>query len=210
MPTGFSVPGLEEASAEKVRDRLQERLNALIDLGLTLKHIHWNVVGPSFIGVHEMLDPQYTAVQGMVDEVAERIATLGGSPIGTPGHVVAERSWDDYSVRRATTQEHLSALDLVYTGVVEDHRKAIEEFEDEPVSQDMITTQSGLLEQFQWFVRAHLEDGTGRLVNEGASTEGEAAAMASATPGTSAEDPPASSDGPAQKRRVRPKATTKS
>jgi hypothetical protein len=30
------------------------------------------------------------------------------------------------------TQEHLSALDLVYTGVVEDHRKAIEEFEEEP------------------------------------------------------------------------------
>jgi starvation-inducible DNA-binding protein len=210
MPTGFSVPGLDEASAEKVRSRLQERLNALIDLGLTLKHIHWNVVGPSFIGVHEMLDPQYTAVQAMVDEVAERIATLGGSPVGTPGNIVAKRSWDDYSVGRAMTQEHLSALDLVYTGVVEDHRKAIEEFEDEPVSQDMITTQSGLLEQFQWFVRAHLEDGTGRLVNEGATTEVEAAAMASATPGTSVEDVPAGADGQATKRRARRKAAAKS
>jgi starvation-inducible DNA-binding protein len=210
MPTGFSVPGLEEATAEKVRSRLQERLNALIDLGLTLKHIHWNVVGPSFIGVHEMLDPQYTAVQGMVDEVAERIATLGGSPVGTPGNIVAKRSWDDYSVGRATTQEHLSALDLVYTGVVEDHRKAIEEFEEEPVSQDMMTAQSGLLEQYQWFVRAHLEDGTGRLVNEGATSEGEAAAMASSTPTASVEDVPAGADGQATKRRARRKAAAKS
>jgi starvation-inducible DNA-binding protein len=210
MPTGFSVPGLEEATAEKVRSRLQERLNALIDLGLTLKHIHWNVVGPSFIGVHEMLDPQYTAVQGMVDEVAERIATLGGSPVGTPGNIVAKRSWDDYSVGRATTQEHLSALDLVYTGVVEDHRKAIEEFEEEPVSQDMMTAQSGLLEQYQWFVRAHLEDGTGRLVNEGATSEGEAAAMASSTPTASLEDVPAGADGQATKRRARRKAAAKS
>lgn len=178
MPTGFSVPGLSQDEAEKIRKRLQERLNALIDLGLTLKHIHWNVVGPSFIGVHEMLDPQYAAVQGMVDNVAERIATLGGSPIGTPGHIVSARSWDDYSVRRAMTQEHLSALDLVYTGVNEDHRTAIGEFEDEPVSQDMMIAQSALLEQFQWFVRAHLEDGTGRLLNEGATTEGEAVAKA--------------------------------
>jgi starvation-inducible DNA-binding protein len=210
MPTGFSVPGLEEATAEKVRSRLQERLNALIDLGLTLKHIHWNVVGPSFIGVHEMLDPQYTAVQGMVDEVAERIATLGGSPVGTPGNIVAKRSWDDYSVGRATTQEHLSALDLVYTGVVEDHRKAIEEFEEEPVSQDMMTAQSGLLEQYQWFVRAHLEDETGRLVNEGATSEGEAAAMASSTPTASVEDVPAGADGQATRRRARRKAAAKS
>ena len=185
MPTGFSVPGLDEANADKVRSRLQERLNALIDLGLTLKHIHWNVVGPSFIGVHEMLDPQYTAVQAMVDDVAERIATLGGSPIGTPGHIVTSRAWDDYSVGRAMTQEHLSALDLVYTGVVEDHRRAIGELEDEPVSQDMMIAQSALLEQYQWFVRAHLEDGTGRLLNDGATSEGEAAAMAG-TPGTEA------------------------
>ena len=179
MSTGFSVPGLEEGQAEQIRKRLQERLNALIDLGLTLKHIHWNVVGPSFIGVHEMLDPQYQAVQTMVDDVAERIATLGGSPIGTPGNIVSERSWDDYSIGRAMTQEHLAALDLVYTGVNEDHRKAIGEFEAEPVSQDMLVAQAALLEQFQWFVRAHLEDGTGHLLNEGATTEGEAAAKAS-------------------------------
>ena len=185
MSIGFSVPGLEETRAEQIRSHLQERLNALLDLGLTLKHIHWNVVGPSFIGVHEMLDPQYEAVQTMVDDVAERIATLGGSPIGTPGNIVSERAWDDYSIGRAMTQEHLAALDLVYTGVNEDHRKAIEEFEDEPISQDMLVAQAALLEQFQWFVRAHLEDGTGHLLNEGATTEGEAAARAS---GRQAED----------------------
>ena len=178
MSIGFSVPGLEDDQAEKIRTRLQERLNALIDLGLTLKHIHWNVVGPSFIGVHEMLDPQYEAVQAMVDEVAERIATLGGSPVGTPGNIVAERSWDDYSVGRAMTQEHLSALDLVYTGVNEDHRTAIQEFEDEPISQDMLVAQAGQLEQFQWFVRAHLETVGGDLSTGKAVDELEAAQAA--------------------------------
>src|SRR3712207_8342276 len=40
---------------------------------LTLKHIHWNVVGPHFIAVHEMIDPQVDAVRLMVDAIAERI-----------------------------------------------------------------------------------------------------------------------------------------
>jgi starvation-inducible DNA-binding protein len=31
---------------------LQDRLNALNDLALTLKHVHGNVVGPNFFAVH--------------------------------------------------------------------------------------------------------------------------------------------------------------
>src|SRR6187551_3432510 len=125
MPTStpkYTIPGLTTSDGEKLANILQERLNALIDLHLTLKHVHWNVVGPHFIAVHEMIDPQVDAVRAMIDTTAERIATLGGSPQGTPGALVASRSWDDYSLGRAGTQEHLGALDVVYQGVVGDHR----------------------------------------------------------------------------------------
>ena len=118
---------------------LQDRLNALNDLALTLKHIHWNVVGPNFIAVHTMLDPQVDAVRLMVDDTAERIATLGGSPVGTPGALVASRSWDDYSLGRDDALAHLGALDLVYAGVIESQRKAIETTEElDPVTEDML------------------------------------------------------------------------
>ena len=137
---------------------------ALIDLGLTLKHIHWNVVGPNFIGVHEMLDPQVDAVREMVDQVAERIATLGGVPVGTPASVVKRRDWEDYSLGRALVVEHLGALDVVYSGVNADHRAAIDALaEVDPVSEDMITGHLADLEQYQWFVRAHLESASGEL-----------------------------------------------
>ena len=180
MSDGYSIPGMRAQTAEKVRDRLQQRLIALIDLELTLKHIHWNVVGPTFIGVHEMLDPQVASVREMVDEVAERIATLGGSPVGTPGFVTSHRSWEDYSILRATTLEHLGALDLVYSGVVSDHRSAIQDVSElDPVTEDLLTTQSAQLEQYQWFVRAHLEDRTGALSTEGAGSLAEAASQAS-------------------------------
>ena len=175
----YTVPGMKPDSADAVIEILQDRLNALSDLSLTLKHVHWNVVGPNFIAVHEMLDPQVDAVRLMADETAERIATLGGSPVGTPGALVDQRSWDDYSIGRAGTLEHLAALDVVYAGVIEAQREAIETTEElDQVTQDMLIGHSGQLEQFHWFIRAHLEHADGSLATAGARTEKAAAKRA--------------------------------
>ena len=176
----YTTPGLDEKDAIRVVDLLQERLYAANDLHLTLKHVHWNVVGPHFISVHEMLDPQVEEVRGFADDLAERIATLGGSPQGTPGALVEHRTWDEYSIGRATTQEHLGALDLVYQGVITSYRDAIKELDDlDLVTQDMFIAQTDKLELFHWFIRAHLEDKSGALSTEGATSEREAADAAS-------------------------------
>jgi starvation-inducible DNA-binding protein len=154
MP-GFTVPGLSDKDGREVADLLQKQLSTYNDLHLTLKHVHWNVVGPNFIAVHTMLDPQVDAVREMVDDVAERIATLGGSPKGTPGSIVKERSWDDYSVGRSDAIAHLGALDLVYSGVIESHRTAIDETEEaDPVTQDLLIAQTAKLEEAHWMWQA--------------------------------------------------------
>jgi starvation-inducible DNA-binding protein len=175
----FTTPGLSRDQAVRLTDLLQARLHAMNDLHLTLKHVHWNVVGPHFIAVHEMIDPQVDTVRGFADDLAERIATLGGSPHGTPGAIVAERDWDDYSIGRATTQEHLGALDLVYRGIVGTNREVIAELDDlDLITQDMVIGQTEQLELFHWFVRAHLEDQNGRLSTGSATDEVGAAAAA--------------------------------
>ena len=166
--TQFTIPGLTDKQGAKIADLLQKQLSTYNDLHLTLKHVHWNVVGPNFIGVHEMIDPQVELVRGYADEVAERIATLGGSPQGTPGAILKDRTWDDYSVGRDTVQAHLAALDLVYNGVIEDTRKGIDETEElDPVTQDILIGHAAELEKFQWFVRAHLENCRRRVSSRG-------------------------------------------
>jgi starvation-inducible DNA-binding protein len=193
----FTAPGLDPEAGQQVADELQSRLVALIDLGLTLKHIHWNVVGPSFIGVHMMLDPQYAGVSAMIDAVAERIATLGGVPNGLPGALVAARAWDDYELGRADTQAHLAALDLVYGGVIADHRAAIEVVDElDPVSGDLLITQTGVLEEYHWFVRGHLEDYAGGLSTAGTRTELDAATAAVRRKAARADDGAPSNVGP--------------
>ena len=137
--TQFTIPGLTDKQAARLTELLQQQLSTYNDLHLTLKHIHWNVVGPNFIGVHEMIDPQVEAVRAFADDVAERIAALGASPHGTPGAIVRDRSWDDYAIGRDTVQAHLAALDLVYNGVIEDVRKAIDETDEvDSVTQDIL------------------------------------------------------------------------
>jgi starvation-inducible DNA-binding protein len=175
----FHVPGLSADESTTVVAALQDRLFAYTDLHLVLKHVHWNVVGPNFIGVHEMLDPQVELVRGYSDAVAERIATMGGTPIGTPGALVEARSWDDYDIGKDTAQAHLGALDLVYTGVIEDHRAAARATDEtDPVTQDMLLEQLRDLELYQWFVRAHLENAGGALSTASAGSEREAADQA--------------------------------
>jgi starvation-inducible DNA-binding protein len=174
--TSYAIPGLSAQDCDTLASLLQERLSAYNDLHLTLKHVHWNVVGPSFIGVHEMIDPQVEVVRGYADDVAERIAALGASPKGTPGAIIDDRTWDDYSLGRDTVPAHLAALDQVYNGVIQDLRKAIEQAgEIDPVTEDLLVSQAGELEKFQWFVRAHLENAGGQLISADATNENEAA-----------------------------------
>ena len=179
MGTHFPSARLDGSQATAVREVLQERLVSLIDLQLTLKHIHWNVVGPAFIGVHEMLDPWTEKVRAMSDELAERLTTLGGIAYGTPGFVAGNRSWDDYSIGRDTTQAHLGALDVVLNGVIRDHGASLRALESvDAVSHDILVAQTAQLELLQWFVRAHIADAAGSLPTDGATGEAQAAARA--------------------------------
>ncbi|WP_208006791.1 DUF6596 domain-containing protein [Aeromicrobium phragmitis] len=160
----YTVPGLSLEDGQQVAAMLQDRLNALNDLMLTLKHVHWNVVGPHFIAVHEMIDPHVVEVRDMVDETAERIATLGVAPQGTPSAIVEGRTWKGYPLDRATTTEHLKALDEVYVGLLDDHRKVQAQVAElDPITEDMVIGQIKTMELFHWFVRAHLENQGGQL-----------------------------------------------
>ncbi|GAA1821184.1 Dps family protein [Nesterenkonia flava] len=154
----YTVPGLAKENGHEVAGLLQGRLHALNDLHLVLKHIHWNVVGPNFIAVHEMLDPQTELVRGFADEIAERIATLGGAPSGLSGELVDSRTWKDYPLFKADAVTHLAELDKVYSGVIEDHRDVLGKVgQIDPITEDLIIGQVKQLELFQWFIRSHIE-----------------------------------------------------
>lgn len=180
MKHEYAPAGIDTGDAEKLATILQERLASLIDLSLILKHVHWNVIGPGFIAVHEMMDVQAAQTRDMVDEVAERISTLGGVAAGLAQQVVEMRATDDqYALGRAPVMAHLGALDKVYEKVGAGHRSAIEQMSNvDPMSEDLLISQGRRLELNHWFIRAHISDTDGRLTTRGSDDQLDAATAA--------------------------------
>ncbi|MFK7969944.1 MAG: Dps family protein [Bacteroidia bacterium] len=48
-----------------------------------LRNYHWNVQGEHFFNLHNKFEEMYNAVKIRIDEVAERILTLGSHPVST-------------------------------------------------------------------------------------------------------------------------------
>lgn len=182
MNHSFAPAGMDLATAENITEVLQGRLADLADLSMTLKHVHWNVVGFGFIATHELMDEQAAVVNALIDEVAERITTMGAIAGGLPTQVIANRSSDDdYALGRGPVMAHLGALDKVYERVVAAHREALDEIgEDDLVTQDLLIGQIAKLDLNHWFIRAHLADTDGRLATEGTDSELDAAATSAA------------------------------
>lgn len=184
MEHRYAPAGLTLEAAAEVAERLQVRLASLIDLSMALKHVHWNVVGPGFIGIHKLMDEQTDTARELIDEVAERITTLGGVAAGLPGQVVRNRDGgEDYSLGRAPVLAHLGALDKAYARVIEGHRQTIAAIDElDPISGDLLIGQTAALETNHWFIRAHLTNVAGELSTEPAEDQLDAAVEAVQAP----------------------------
>ena len=154
----YTNPGLDEETSEKIITILQNRLSNEQEAALVLKHAHWNLVGPNFIAVHEMLDPEVDSVLNQADETAERISQLGGSPMGRADDVVANRSWDKFELTgRKSVEEYLKALIAYYEQFVAADREAIKQLDElDVISSNIVQDHVQDLEKFLWFMRAHL------------------------------------------------------
>ncbi|MDD3459083.1 MAG: DNA starvation/stationary phase protection protein [Weeksellaceae bacterium] len=78
-----TVIGLEKSTSKDLSKDLNELLANLQVYYQNLRGVHWNVKGPQFFQLHDKFEELYLDAQEKVDEVAERILTLGGTPMHT-------------------------------------------------------------------------------------------------------------------------------
>ena len=89
---------------------LNERLSDAIDLQSQVKQAHWNVKGPNFIALHELFDKISDVVLEHIDDIAERITSLGGTAEGTVAVAAKRSKLKNYPLSITAGKDHLFYL----------------------------------------------------------------------------------------------------
>src|SRR5436309_15639555 len=154
FPTKNDLP---ESIRVEVIPLLNQRLAECIDLQLQCKQAHWNVKGPSFIGLHKLFDEVYEAVEGYVDLIAERIVQLGGIAEGTIGAVEGRSTLGDSPVTISTVADGGATSADGVAGFARAARVGIEEMQElkDADSADLLTEISRGVDKWLRFVEAH-------------------------------------------------------
>jgi starvation-inducible DNA-binding protein len=147
----------------RIADLLNRRLADCIDLQTQCKQAHWNVKGPSFIGLHKLFDDVNTDVEEYVDLLAERVVQLGGVAEGT-ARCVAERSTlHEYPLDISSGQEHVDALSTALASFGRGCREGIDQLDElgDADGADILTEISRGIDKWLWFVEAHQQEQSG-------------------------------------------------
>ncbi len=150
--------GIPEAERAKIAEGLTRVLADTYTLYLKTHNYHWNVTGPMFNTLHTMFEVQYNELWMAVDEIAERIRSLGEYAPGTYGAYANLTSIeDDTGVPKA--EEMLANLVKGHEAVARTARAVFplaEEASDEPTA-DLLTQRMQASEKTAWMLRSMLE-----------------------------------------------------
>jgi len=160
MKTHKTHNDLKSNSKTSSINLLNARLADAIDLALLTKQAHWNIKGPQFIALHEMIDGFRTEVDGYVDTMAERAVQLGGTALGTTQVVAKATNLAPYPTDIYNGKDHLAALIERYSKLANSIRAAIDEADEagDKDTADIFTEVSRGLDKALWFLEAHTQE----------------------------------------------------
>ena len=133
---------------------LDRELVDLLDLGLLAKQAHWNIVGPRFRAIHLLLDDLAEFARHSADRVAERAVTLGHSPDGRAATIAELSSLSGLRRGELRDVEVITAFVAILDTVSDDLHAALDAFERDYVTIELLTSVLADVDRFAWMLRA--------------------------------------------------------
>ena len=137
---------------------LSTLLASSYSLYLKTHNFHWNVTGPMFTTLHTMFEAQYTELALAIDEIAERIRSLGAF---APGSFTAFASLTKVQEEtgRPEAKEMIRILVADQVALADTARSVIEAAEAvrDQATTDLATRRLDVHEKNAWMLRSHLE-----------------------------------------------------
>lgn len=138
---------------------LNQRLADAFDLRSQSKQAHWNVKGMNFIALHELFDQVSTELDTHVDDIAERVTTLGGTAMGTVRLAAENSSLSEYPHEISDGTDHVDALSSALADFGKKVRADIDATDSlgDKDTADLFTGISRSIDKLLWFVEAHIQ-----------------------------------------------------
>lgn len=149
--------GSAVSSQSTVIEALDGALAATIDVAMAARQAHWNVRGPSFYALHELFGRIQKELDEHADELAERIAALGGIPRGTVQAVAGATRLPAYPLLGTSQDEHMEALASRLGTLGSTLRGALSECERnaDTISVHYVTEAWARVDNLRWLVEGH-------------------------------------------------------
>ena len=136
---------------------LNARLADAIDLRQQAKQAHWNVTGRGFYALHELFEKVSDELREHVDDIAERVAQLGGEAEGTIRMAAEHSSLPEYPRQLSGSAAHVDALSRALEAAGTSMREAIDQADSlgDQVTVDIFVGATRAIDKLHWMVRAH-------------------------------------------------------
>ncbi|MFN3232264.1 MAG: Dps family protein [Alphaproteobacteria bacterium] len=155
-PKTQSVPtGISDQNRKAMAEKLGVVLSNTYMLYVKTQGVHWNIVGPSFYGVHKLTEEQYEDLAATIDSLAERIRALGHiapasvSVFSELSLVADQREAEDGQAMI----DQLVADNEAVAALLREFVAFAEEIED-VYTADLLTSRIGVHEEAAWMLRS--------------------------------------------------------
>lgn len=151
--------GISEENLKKVATLLNHNLADEHVLYIKTRNYHWNVTGMHFRSLHEFFEEQYQELALVIDDIAERIRSLGHFAVGSMGEYVKLTRLLETDHREEDAKGMLQSLlndhETIIRVMREDLEKEAEAYNDAGTS-DFTTGLMEKHEKMAWMIRAYL------------------------------------------------------
>jgi starvation-inducible DNA-binding protein len=159
MNTPIPQLGISEENRTQIATALETLLADSYTLYLKTHNFHWNVTGPMFHTLHTLFETHYTELAVAVDDIAERIRTLGAFAPGSY-KAFAERTNLTEATEVPSAQDMVAQLRADHETVVRTAREVLhlaDEAGDDGTA-DLATQRLQVHEKTAWMLRALLSE----------------------------------------------------
>ncbi|WP_182049309.1 Dps family protein [Changpingibacter yushuensis] len=143
-----------------VEKALQQSLVDLTDLALQGKQAHWNIQGARFRSLHLALDEIVAEVRTASDDVAERLAAIGGTPDARAASIASQSGLKQFDAGKLSVDTVYPAFEELLMGTSDRIKATLDEVDAvDHLTSDLLTGIATGLEKQAWMLRMAAQEG---------------------------------------------------